>query len=417
MSNIPLPPEIGLALQTLRPVFHAASWESFLYLITGLLLGQAQAGIVRASLVAPSGYNWRRLHDLLRRNRWCERELMRRWTQQLLVWLYPNGFPAHLFWVVDGTYLEKMYARATEAVLSHRRPHPKTGQSRRLKGQGMLMVAHLYEQMTHRFRAVLLGGLLYVKEATWVELSQHVVERLPFPPGSHHHLLTDRGLTALKLVKTLEAHQVYALGRVKSNACFYRPATEADYKGRGRRPLYGEKYRADSVPYVLMQRQEMAIPVEGQMHDGVTYRGTFRRRGLKHPVDLIRVEVGALPPWLLMVADPTLPTEEAVWAYYGRSQMEVAIGDGKNLGLDQYRGRRLKGIRRWPMVVAVVHSLLQLMAVGALSVRLPVQAWPWYRKESTVGSIQRRLIQWLLNHHFFHLVHRGQNPEKMPHAA
>jgi len=131
-------------------------------------------------------------------------------------------------------------------------------------------------------------------------LSQQVVEMLPFPSESHNHVLTDRGLTALKLAQTLEAHQLYALGRVKSNACFYRPATEADYKGRGRRPIYGEKYRADSVPYTLMQRKEMAVCVDEQRHEGVTYRGTFRRRGLKQPVDLIRVEVGDLPPWLLM---------------------------------------------------------------------------------------------------------------------
>ena len=73
MSNLSLPQELMEALQCLRPVFHACSWESFLYLITGLLLGQAQPGIVRASLCAPQGYNWRRMHDLLRRNRWRAR--------------------------------------------------------------------------------------------------------------------------------------------------------------------------------------------------------------------------------------------------------------------------------------------------------------------------------------------------------
>ena len=56
MVEIPLPPEILQVLQSLRPVFHPSSWASFLYLITGLLLGQAQAGIVRASLWAPRTY-------------------------------------------------------------------------------------------------------------------------------------------------------------------------------------------------------------------------------------------------------------------------------------------------------------------------------------------------------------------------
>ena len=45
-ASYPFAPEMGPVLQGLRPVFHAASWESFLYLITGLLLGQAQADMV-----------------------------------------------------------------------------------------------------------------------------------------------------------------------------------------------------------------------------------------------------------------------------------------------------------------------------------------------------------------------------------
>ena len=115
MPDLPLPPEVRLALQALRPVFHAASWESFLYLITGLLLGQAQAGIVRASLLAPKGYNWRRLHDLIRRNRWDGMALMVRWTGVVLSLLYPQGYPPHLFWVLDGTYLEKRVS-PTQAI-------------------------------------------------------------------------------------------------------------------------------------------------------------------------------------------------------------------------------------------------------------------------------------------------------------
>ena len=85
---------------------------------------------------------------------------------------------------------------------------------------------------------------------------------------------------------------------------------------------------------------------------------------------------------LLMLTDASVSTEEAVWAYYGRTQIEVAIADGKALGLDQYRGRRHAGMVRWPMLIGVVHSLLQLLAVGALALNLPRQGWPWYRKET-----------------------------------
>jgi hypothetical protein len=154
------------ALSILRPVFHAASWESFLYLIVGLLVGHAQAGLVRASLWAPSTFNWRRLHDLVRRNRWQGSRLMGALVQMILQVLYPQGYPSHLFWVLDPTHLEKIYAQAIEGILVHHRPHRKIGQDRRLKGHGLMLAGHLYQQTPRRFRALLLGGALYLKEAT-----------------------------------------------------------------------------------------------------------------------------------------------------------------------------------------------------------------------------------------------------------
>ena len=417
MTNPPLPQEIVEVLLWLRPVFHAWSWESFLYLITGLLLGQAQAGVVRASLYAPKGYNWRRLHDLLRRNAWNGTDLMVALTQMVLATLYPDGFPAYLFWVLDSTYLEKMYAQSIQGVMTHYRPHPKPGQSRQVKGHGLMLVAHLYQQSAHRFRAFLLGGLLYVKQATFGQLGLKLLKALPLPEKVHNIVVTDRGLTGLKLARTIDKQGAYSLGRVKSNACFFFPATKADYKGKGRRPTYGDKFRADSLPKNVMQKTEMSVPFDGKPVSGVVYRGTFLRKGFPHPVDFLRVEVKKLSPWLLMLTDPTLSTEQAVWVYAGRSQIEVAIGETKSLGLDTYRGRKNKGIKRWPMVIGTIHCLLQLIAVGALKLTLPAQNWPWYRKETTVGSIQRRLIQWMWRRHFSDLFDQDQKLKKMADAA
>jgi hypothetical protein len=97
--------------------------------------------------------------------------------------------------------------------------------------------------------------------------------------------------------------------------------------------------------------------------------------------------------------------------------VEVAIGEGKILGLDQYRGRRHAGITRWPMMMGVVHTLLQMLAIGALSVHLPQQGWPWYDKETTVGSMQRRLVQWVVQGYFSYLDLSTPNSEEMPEAA
>jgi hypothetical protein len=417
MINPPLPQQILEVLQSLRPVFHACSWESFLYLITGLLLGQARAGIVRASLYAPKTYNWRRLHDLLRRSAWSGTGLMVALTKMVLSALYPDGFPTYLFWVIDSTYLEKMYARAIEGVLTHHRPHQKAGQSDTLKGHGVMLVAHLYQQSAHHFKAFLLGGLLYVKQKSFGQLSQQLFATLPLPAKVHNVALMDRGLTSLKLARALDKQNIYCLGRVKGNARLFLPAPDTAYKGRGRRPIYGDKFRADALPKGVMHKTEMSVPLDGKLVPAVVYRGTFRRKGFSHPIDLIRVEVKDLSPWLLMLTALSLSTEQAVLAYAGRSQIEVAINQAKALGLDTYRGRKLKGVQRWPMIIGVVHCLLQLIAVGALKLSLPAQNWPWYRKENTVGSIQRRFIQWVLRRLFSNLSRQEQNLKKIAYIA
>ncbi len=166
-----------------------------------------------------------------------------------------------------------------------------------------------------------------------------------------------------------------------------------------------------------MQREDMKVPVLGKLKDGIVHRGTFLRRGFKDPIELIRVQVKGFDPWLLMLTDETLGTEAAIWAYYGRSQIEVAISESKALGLDAYRGRREAGIKKWPMIIGVVHCLLQLMGVDALHIDLQKQAWPWYKKENTVGSIHRRFIWELLKRHFFDLFQKNRKLKEMPKVA
>jgi len=46
---------------------------------------------------------------------------MVRWTGVVLHLLYPQGYPPHLFWVLDGTYLEKRYAQTIDEVMPYLR--------------------------------------------------------------------------------------------------------------------------------------------------------------------------------------------------------------------------------------------------------------------------------------------------------
>jgi hypothetical protein len=94
-------------------------------------------------------------------------------------------------------------------------------------------------------------------------LTPQALTPLPLPEERHTVVLTERGLTAVKLVNGWPA-QLFLWGRVKSNAARHLPARAADYKGRGRRPRQGKKYRAEAVPKGAMGRTEMKIAIAGK---------------------------------------------------------------------------------------------------------------------------------------------------------
>jgi hypothetical protein len=82
-----------------------------------------------------------------------------------------------------------------------------------------------------------------------------------------------------------------------------------------------------------------------------------------------------------------------VQAYSGRQQTEVNFDEVKELGLGHYQGRSGEGVRRWPIFLCIVQTLLKLIATQALPVELPSLNWSWYRLENTVGQIRRRLTE------------------------
>jgi hypothetical protein len=83
-------------------VFH-----SFMLLLTGILIGQAKAGTVRASVFGDSHYQPQRLSDLFCRHRLSPQRLMAALAHLALAQLYPQGLPERLYWIADSTHTEK----------------------------------------------------------------------------------------------------------------------------------------------------------------------------------------------------------------------------------------------------------------------------------------------------------------------
>lgn len=397
-----LPSELFSFIHSLRPLFRAEVFDSFCFLLMGLLVGEAKHGTVRSSVFAPADYQPQRLSDLFCRHKLSHQGFMAALVRLALVTLYPSGWPHRLFWIADATTTEKPYAERISGVHWFHRTKRVAGRTKKLKGHCYLFAAHLYRHGKEQvWASVLCGALLYVKGRSLPHLTGDLIQQLRLPASVRHVWVVDRGLLSRPLLRALSKQGQFALGRVKRNQVVYF-APRRQPHGRGRRRSYGAKCRMDKLllrfPARLRQHQ-MRLQVQGRERQVRVADAQVLLRSVtaKHPfsVRVIVVEVpgSKLKPWYLVTSDLELDVQEAVHAYVGRQQIEANFDEVKELGLGHYMGRSGQGVRRWPLFLCAAQMLLKFMATGVIEATLPKLHWSWYKKENTVGQMRRRLVE------------------------
>jgi hypothetical protein len=399
-----LPFALTTILQTFQPLMRSEVFASFSYLLTGVLIGEAKAGAVRASVFAPADYWPQRLSDLFCRHKLSGQALMAHLAAVALASLYLQGLPQRLFWIADATYTEKPYAQHVASVDWFHRLKHVAGRAKNLKGHCYVFAAHLYrygEGKVGQWASVLVGALLYVKGRSLPTLVGALAQHLRLPAPVRHVWLTDSGILSRPLLRALEAQEHFALGRLRCNQRVY--FTPRRRPARQRRPrIFGQSCRVDQLLPRFpprLRRHQTILRVRGRERPVVVWetvillRGVWPHRALSARVLIVTVPGLALTPWYLLCTDLTLAPVEAVHTYTGRFQIEVNFDEVKELGLGHYQGRSGHGVRRWPLLLCVAHLLLKFLATGVLSAPLPNLNWPWYPRENTVGQVRRRLIE------------------------
>jgi hypothetical protein len=395
-----LPPALLDFISIFRPLLRTEVFESFTYLLCGLLIGEAKQGTVRASVFAPAKYQPQRLSDLFCQHKLSRQALMAQLTERVLTTLYPGGLPERLFWLADSTLTEKPFVRRGASVDLFHRAKRVIGRAQHLQGQCYVLAAHLYQTARTHWASVLIGALLYVKGRSIPQLVGDLAQQLRLPALVRHVWVVDRGIASRPLVQSLDCLGQYIVGRVRSNQVFYFAPRRQP--GRGRRRTYGPKCRVDKLVKRFpkrLQHQTTTLKIRGKERTVRVYDTEMLWRGVwparPCPVRLIVVVVPGLrlKPWYLLTTDLALAPIEAVQAYSGRQQIEVNFDEVKELGLGHYQGRSGEGVRRWPIFLCIVQTLLKLIATQALPVELPSLNWSWYRLENTVGQVRRRLIE------------------------
>ena len=399
-----LPFALTTILQTFQPLMRAEVFTSFCSLLTGVLIGEAKAGTVRASVFAPADYWPQRLSDLFCRHKLSGQALMAHLVAVALAYLYPQGLPERLFWIADATYTEKPYAHHIASVDWFHRLKYVAGRAKNLKGHCYVFAAHLYmvgREKGQQWASVLVGALLYVKGRSLPTLVGALAQHLRLPSAVRHVWVTDSGILSRPLLRALGALGHFALGRLRCNQrVYFAPRRRSP---RQRRPrVFGQSCRVDQLlprlPQYLRQQQTV-LRVRGRertvhVYDAeILLRGVWPGRALPARVVIVTVPGLHLSPWYLLCTDLTLDPVEAVHTYAGRFQIEVNFDEVKELGLGHYQGRSGQGVRRWPLFLCVAHLLLKFLATGVLSVPLPALHWSWYPRENTVGQVRRRLME------------------------
>lgn len=399
-----LPPELVSFIQQMRSLFRAEVFESFCYLLTGILIGEAKQGTVRSSVFAPESYWPQRLSDLFCRHKVSHQAFMAKLVEIALEVVYPLGPVERLFWIADVTYTEKPHARQVASTGLFHRTKEVTGRAKHLTGHCYVFAAHLYETGTEtgkRWVSVLVGALLYVKGRSIPRLVGQLAGHLRLPEGVRHVWVGDRGLISRPLLRAIGGLGQFVLGRVRCNQVVYFAPLR--HSARRRRPkLFGQKCRVDKLLKRFPQRvrpQKMRLRIRGkertvQVFDSeVLLRGVWAGRAWPARVIVVVVPGLKLKPWYLLTTDLMLDPLEAVRVYDGRYQIEINFDEVKELGLGHYQGRSGQGVRRWPLFLSFAQMLLKFIATGLISVSLPELNWSWYTKENTLGQVRRRLIE------------------------
>jgi hypothetical protein len=403
-----LPAELVSCIELFRPLFRAEVFASFGYLMTGILIGEAKYGTVRASVFAEADYWPQRLSDLFCRHKLSHQAFMAKLVAVALAHLYPGGLPKRLFWIADSTHAEKPYAKRIVSVGLFHRSKRVAGQAKHLKGHCYVFAAHLYKHTvdkTSTWASVRVGALIYVKGRSIPTLAGALAKQLRLPAKVRHVWLVDRGILSRPLLRALGELGHFVLGRVRCNqVVYFAPCPETVAQGtRKRRPrIYGDKCRVDQLRSRWAERlraHKMVLRVRGRARlvhvwdAEVLLRGVGRGRAQAARIIIITVPGLQLKPWYLLTTDRDLEPCEAVRAYDGRYQIEVNMDEVKELGLEHYQGRSGQGVRRWPLFLCLAQMILKFMATGVLPVQLPELHWSWYAREDTVGQMRRRLVE------------------------
>jgi hypothetical protein len=399
--------------------------------MTGILIGEAKHGTVRASVFAGGDYWPQRLSDLFCRHKLSHQAFMAKLVAVALAYLYPAGLPARLFWIADSTHAEKPYAKCVASVGVFHRTKRVAGRAKHLKGHCYVFAAHLYQHTvgkSAKWTSVLVGALVYVKGRSISTLVGVWAKQLRLPAQVGHVWLVDRGILSRPLLRTVGELGHLALGRVRCNpAVYFAPGPEMLAPAmRQRRPrIYGRKCRVDQLRRRYAERlraHKMVLRVRGRQRivnvweAEVLLRGVWCGRAQAARVIIITVPGLKLRPWYLLTTDMDLEPCEAVRAYDGRDQIEVNMDEVKELGLEHYQGRSGQGVRRWPLFLCLGQMILKFMATGVLPVQLPELNWSWYAREDTVGQVRRRWVE-ACNPRISRVKAEGTMKQKLPQAA
>ena len=142
-----LPSALENCIASFRPLLRVEVYQTFYYLMVGLLVGEAKFVAVHASVFAPADYQPSRISDFFTTHRVSPQAMMAELTALSWRLIYGVKLPERLFWLADSTQTEKPHAEKISGLGLFHRSKRVTGRASYLQGHCDVCAAHLYQYL------------------------------------------------------------------------------------------------------------------------------------------------------------------------------------------------------------------------------------------------------------------------------
>lgn len=371
-----------------RYAFSKSNWIYFVALIMGWILTSNKQLVSRVFLRCRLKRNFSSVYRFLSQYSWVEQRVV-----EILVRLIERNFGSRACQLVgDDTYEDKSGRKifGTDVYRRYAYKHKRYRWAQNWVSVGI----SVYFVELSRWIFFPVWTKLYVRRKrcpkgvrfqTRLELINEGMQLIQKALSMPMPEAVDGAFAKKKIIEQVNRYKQPLVSRIRKDARLYEPKAKA-YKGRGRRPKYGERMpRLEEIAKASSDYQRLTVNVYGRR----------RRVGVKEVIaywcpagGVVKIVIvkglkAQKQPSYLVCTKPGWRAKDVIEHFSGRWPIEQSFRDGKQLmGFGKSQARVRKAVIRHANFSLWVYSLVKLWYLSCYGPCLMKTPEPWYPQKS-----------------------------------